>query len=226
MPQGFSISAEAARASMIQGQLLPVGVTAPALLKAMGGLPRELFVPAHVGHLAYSDAVLDLDDVRCAIPPMVMARMAQAIQGLSADSILVVGCGMGYETALFSMIAARAIGIDSRPLLIEKAAAICADMSMTSAHFAVAPLIAGWPTMAPYDGIMILGAVPFLPDFVGDQLAVGGRAVMIEQRADDHRWGTAVLYHQTADGLVRRPLFDTAAPRLHDFYQNQGYDLL
>jgi protein-L-isoaspartate(D-aspartate) O-methyltransferase len=158
----------AAREAMVESQLRPQGVTDPAVLHAMGSIARERFLPSHTRPLAYADRAVSIGDGRFLIPPAALGQLLTQMMPRPGHKALVVGAGTGYSAAVLAAIGAAVSAIDSSPELV--AAAREAGVEVVQA-----PLASGLKRNAPYDVILIDGAVEFVPDSLVDQLAEGGR---------------------------------------------------
>ena len=169
----------AARRSMIDNQLRPVGVTDRAVLEAMGQVPREQFVPEDSRPLAYADRSLPLGGGRCMAAPAVLGQLLTQMAPRPGERALVIGAGTGYSAAVLA-----AMGCDVTAL--ECSAELAARARELGVRTAEGPLTAGHKSGAPYDLILIDGAVEQLPEAIVKQLADGGRlgAVLIDGAGD------------------------------------------
>jgi protein-L-isoaspartate(D-aspartate) O-methyltransferase len=158
----------AARRSMIDSQLRPEGVTDAAVLEAMNAVPREQFVPEEVRPLAYADRSLAIGDGRFLAAPAVLAKLLTQMAPQKGQRALVVGAGTGYSAAVLS-----AIGCDA--IALETSAELAARVRELGIEVVEGKLQAGHEARAPYDLILIDGAVEYLPEAIIDQLADGGR---------------------------------------------------
>ena len=158
----------AAREAMVESQLRPQGVTDPAVLQAMGSIPRESFLPSHTRPLAYADRAVLMGDGRFLMPPAALGQLLTQMTPRPQHRALVVGAGTGYSAAVLAAIGATVTAIDSSPELV--AAAREAGVQVIES-----PLAAGFKRNAPFDLILIDGAVEYIPDSLIDQLADGGR---------------------------------------------------
>ena len=158
----------AAREAMIESQLRPQGVSDPAVLEAMGRIPREQFLPSHTRPLAYVDRGIRVGDGRFLAAPAVLGQLLTQMKPLPGQSALVVGAGTGYSAAVLADLGLNVVGLESDPEL----AALARDRGVDVVE---GPLEAGLQNNAPYDHILIDGAVETIPDAIIDQLADGGR---------------------------------------------------
>ena len=158
----------AARLAMVESQLRPQGVTDPAVLRAMGAIDRESFLPRETRHLAYVDRAVPMGEGRFLSPPAVLGQLLTQMMPEPDQRALVVGAGTGYSSAVLKRIGLEVTSVETSP---ELAAAANAN----GVEVIVGPLEAGYRKGSPYDQILIDGAVEQIPDAIVEQLAEGGR---------------------------------------------------
>lgn len=158
----------AARAAMIDSQLRPEGVGDLGVLAAMAAVPRERFVPEAARAVAYGDRAVPLGEGRSLMAPAALGLLLNALAPRSGERALVVGASSGYSVALLARI-----GLDVTAL--ESSAALAAAARGQRIAVIEGPLAAGHARGAPYDLILIDGAVAQVPPALIDQLADGGR---------------------------------------------------
>ena len=201
-----------ARKRMVDSQIRPNKVTDPRILAAMRHLPRERFLPDGLNALAYSDEDVPLGHGRFLMEPMVLARLLQIVEPREGERALVVGAGTGYGAAVLSQCGPRVTAVEEDLALL----ALARDALGAEApgvNLVAGPLAAGWPTGAPYDIILIEGAIREIPDAVAKQLkAEGGRLVTVI--SGPGRTNQAVLAEATPFGLRAQPVFDCGTPAL------------
>jgi len=157
-----------ARAAMVESQLRPQGVTDPGVLAAMGEIPREQFVPEAARPLAYIDRALPLGGGRFLPAPAVLGALLTQMKPEPGRRALVVGAATGYSAAVLSRIGLKVTALESAADLAARARECGSDV-------VEGPLEKGYAGNAPYDLILIDGAVDHIPDAIVDQLADGGR---------------------------------------------------
>jgi protein-L-isoaspartate(D-aspartate) O-methyltransferase len=157
-----------ARRAMIESQLRPEGVTGAAVLEAMAAIPRERYVPEESRPLAYADRSLAIGEGRFLLAPAVLGKLLNAMSPVAGERALVIGAGTGYSAAVLA-----AMGCEV--LALEGTAELAARARKLGVKVVEGPLAAGHASGAPYDLILIDGAVEFLPDPIIDQLGDGGR---------------------------------------------------
>ena len=199
---------------MVENQLRTNRINDPAVLKAMTDVPRELFLPKAFHGVAYADEDLLLADGRFMIEPLVFARMLQAAAIEKDDIVLVVGCDTGYAAAVTSKLAATVISVQRneedeariQPLLDQ------VEADNVAASLRVRP-IDGDPDQAPFDVILVLGALDAVPPALVDQLNDDGRLVAVEGRG---RIGRGVVISRMHGAPAKRELFDAHVPDFKD----------
>jgi protein-L-isoaspartate(D-aspartate) O-methyltransferase len=153
---------------MVENQLRPVGVSDPLVLDAMGSVAREQFVPEDSRPLAYGDRSLPIGEGRYLAAPAVLGQLLTQLAPKPGERALVVGAGTGYAAAVLAAIGCEVAALECSPALAARAREI--GIAATEE-----PLEAGHKAGAPYDLILIDGAVEFIPDAIIEQLADGGR---------------------------------------------------
>jgi protein-L-isoaspartate(D-aspartate) O-methyltransferase len=202
----------AARLNMVDNQLRTNRVRNAAVLGAFLAIPRERFVPVAYHDAAYFDDDLPLGRGRAMIAPMVLARMLEEAAIGSGDKVLDVGCASGYGTAVIARVAGEVVALEQDPELARQARARLAELGVLHARIVEGPLAMGWSAAAPYDVIVIEGAVASVPSAIAAQLAEGGRLAAVQSSSGG--MGQAVLMTRINGALSRRTLFDAGAPQL------------
>jgi protein-L-isoaspartate(D-aspartate) O-methyltransferase len=160
------------RRAMIATQLRTTGTNDARVLAAMGEVPRERFVPASRAALAYADALVPLTPGRDFNSPMALGRLLTEAAPRRGERALVVAAATGYAAAVLARLVGPVVALEEEP---ELAGAARLNLAATQARLVEGPLTEGWPAEAPYDLILIDGAVEIVPDALVGQLAEGGR---------------------------------------------------
>jgi protein-L-isoaspartate(D-aspartate) O-methyltransferase len=213
-----------ARNRMVDSQIRPNKVSDPRILDAMRHLPRERFLPDALLTQAYADQNVPLGGGRVLLQPMALARLVQAAAPLHGEKALVVGAGTGYSAALLASLGCEVTALEPPGTLLDHAKRVLADVAplVTLISGALPP---GWAAGAPYDVILIDGAVPEVPATVANQLKrETGRLVTVLAPGGtsggfigaSHR-GVAIQAEATPAGVSMRPLFDCTCPVLLAF---------
>jgi protein-L-isoaspartate(D-aspartate) O-methyltransferase len=204
-----------ARANMVDCQLRTNKVRDLAVLHAFETVPRETFVPEARRGLAYIDEDLEVAPGRYLMEPMVQARLLQAAAIEADDLVLDVGSASGCSSALLSFLAATVVALESDEALAARAAEAHAELGIDNVLGVAGPLNQGNAAQAPYNVIVIEGAVSEVPAAISDQLADGGRLVTVVQDGQDQ--GRAILMQRSGDVVSSRVLFDAAVRPLPGF---------
>ena len=157
----------AAREAMVESQLRPQGVTDPVVLAAMGSVRRENFLPSHTRPLAYVDRAVAIGDGRFLAAPAVLGQLLTQMRPERGQRALVVGAGTGYSAAILADIGLEVKAVESSPAL----AAVALEQGVNVVE---AALEGGYAAGAPYDQVLIDGAVEYIPDEIVEQLTDGG----------------------------------------------------
>ena len=212
----------AARRSMIENQLRTSQIIDRAVLDVMGRLPRECFVPEDLAGIAYVDEDLPLGGGRYLMEPLALARMIQAAVVREDNTVLLVGAGAGYEAAVVAGIARAVVAVESDKNFVDRAAANLAANDVHGVEIVHKPLAEGFPEKAPYDCILMAGAVAAVPATLTEQLAEGGRLVAVVRDAKE-RFGKGTVFARIRGSVVARVAFDSAVPWLPGFEPQPGF---
>jgi protein-L-isoaspartate(D-aspartate) O-methyltransferase len=224
LPDSFLIDA---RNWMVDSQVRPNRVSDPRILDAMRHLPRERFLPDAQLALAYADQNVPLGGGRVLLQPMALARLVQAAEPVAHEKVLVVAAGTGYSAALFAALGCDVTALEEPGVLLDQAKTALAAI-VPSVRLVSGALPAGWPAGAPYDIILIDGAVPEVPLTVANQLnrQTGRLLTIVAPSASAggiHRTGLAVQAEPTPAGVSQRALFDFLCPILPGFAASPAF---
>ena len=145
------------------------------VMTAMREVPRENFVPADLRHAAFRDGALPVGHGQTISQPYIVALMTDMLE-LSEDSIVLeIGTGTGYQAAILSCLARQVYTIERIPELAEAARQRLEDMGYDNVEARCGDGYQGWPEKAPFDGIVVTAAAPYIPPALLEQLKRGGR---------------------------------------------------
>ncbi len=214
------------RINMVDSQVRPSDVTDRRIIKAMLEVPREVFAPEQMHALAYTDGPLpvtmpgDGQSPRALLPPRTLAKMLQLAEVEPDSTVLDVGCGTAYSTALLSKMAGKVIALESDSALAERARAVLRRLGAANATVVEGPLEAGAPAEAPFDAILLQGAVPDVPQALLDQLKDGGRLIAVVVPGG---FGRVQVWRRTGQSFATRAAFDATADVLPGFAREAGF---
>ena len=154
------------------------GIRSPAILQAIRQVPRHRFVPGSVRHRAYDDAALPIGSGQTISQPYVQARYLDLAELTGKETVLEIGTGSGYQTALLALLADRVFSIERVAALAQTAKTALDAAGVRNVSLMIGDGTLGWRPFAPYDVILVTAAAPSVPQPLLDQLAPGGRLII------------------------------------------------
>jgi len=154
------------------------GIRDLAVLRAIGTVPRHLFVPESVRHRAYEDTALPIAGGQTISQPWVQARYLELAALTGRERVLEIGAGSGYQTALLATLADAVFAVERIPGLAQSARAALETAGIRNVTVLVGDGTLGWRPFAPYDAILVAAASPEIPAPLVEQLAPGGRLII------------------------------------------------
>ena len=205
-----------ARSEMIEGQVRPSGVFDLRVLDAMRAVPREDFLDDAHKQFAYLDAEQKLTSSanRQMPTPAITAKLIELAEVEPSDIVLDIACGTGYSTAILSHLANSVVALESNPDLVEQANQILVNLDVSNAAVVQGDLTKGVASEAPFDVILIQGAVGEVPKTLFDQLRDGGRLVAVIGTGNS---ASAVQFRKSGNQLSRIVSFNASVPVLEEF---------
>lgn len=206
-----------ARQCMVESQLQPMGVRSEAVLEAFSTVPREAFVPECQQGICYCDEDIEITQGRYLMEPSVFARLIQAANLTSDDVVLTIGSGIGYNAAILSQLVSTVVALEEDQSLIDSAQKSWDEFSYCNIAALKGGLTEGAAKNAPYDVIIINGAVAEIPDVIKDQLSVGGRLLALVKVAGQNVAKATRVEHVKKGEFSEDVLFDSGTPYLVGF---------
>ncbi len=163
---------------MVEQQLRARGIRDVRVLEAMLQVPRQDFVPEEFRAQAYADHPLPIGKDQTTSQPLIIAISLQALELSGSESVLEVGTGLGYQTALLARLARQVYSVERHPELAEVAERTLRDLGFSNVQVSVRDGSQGWTEHAPYDAILVSAAAPSVPRSLVEQLAERGRMVI------------------------------------------------
>lgn len=173
------------RRRMVRRDIAGRGVRDPAVLEAMGAVPRECFTADRDVESAYDDRAQPIGSGQTISQPFVVALMAEAAELGPDDKVLEIGTGSGYGAAVLADIAGEVWTIERHESLARRARGVLEGLGIGNVHVVVADGAGGFEEQAPYDAIVVTAAAPIIPRALLSQLADGGRLIMPVGPLDD-----------------------------------------
>lgn len=199
---------EIAKENMIKSQLMPNSIHDERILKAFYEVPRHAFVDGEWENVSYYDGLIPISNDRFMLSPGILARMITELKLTGSEHVLEVACGTGYTSAILSWIVKHVTAVESAPELAVKAANNIVFMNLHNVSVKQAELLQGAPENAPYEAIFVNGACKHIPQSLKEQLAVGGRMVILKEYAEG--LVKAVLVENFGHSFNERDLFDAS----------------
>lgn len=206
------------RQAMVASQLRTNAVTDRRLIAAISTVERERFVPPEREAIAYVDRPVPLGAARALNPPMTIGLLIQECGLRASDKVLLVGAATGYTAALLARLVASVTALECDGALLDRARTALADAPNVT--LVQGPLESGWPGAAPYDVIMIDGAVEHVPTAIIDQLVEGGR---LGTGLDDDGVQRLAVGRKVNGGFGLRAFADAESVRLPGFAKPAGF---
>ena len=183
---------------MVRFLALKRGIRDERLLEAMRAVPRHLFVRTHLWTQAYGDHALPIGRDQTISQPYVVARMTELLEVGPEHSVLEIGSGSGYQTAILARLARRVYSLERIPELARQAIERISSLGLDNAKIQVFDGTVGWSEVAPFDRIMVTAGAPAVPQPLLDQLATPGRLLL---PVGDRTTQRLVLYEKERGGL-------------------------
>ncbi|MFC1524549.1 protein-L-isoaspartate(D-aspartate) O-methyltransferase [Thermodesulfobacteriota bacterium] len=167
-----------ARERMVREQLLTRNISDPKVLDALHMVPRHLFVEDALQGQAYGDFPLPIGEGQTISQPYIVALMTQALELKGEETVLEIGTGCGYQTAVLACICEKVFSVERIKPLLVKARRLLDSLQILNVVCKVDDGTLGWPENSPYDAIMVTAAGPDIPQPLIDQLKDPGRMVI------------------------------------------------
>ncbi len=198
-----NLTAEEARARMVDEEIVAAGVKNPRVIAAMRATPRHEFVPANLRANAYYDMALPIGEGQTISPPFIVAYMTESIDPQPKDKVLEIGTGSGYQAAVLSGLVQEVYTIEIVKSLGERADKTLKRLKYENVHAKVGDGYLGWPEHAPFDKIIVTCSPEKVPQPLIDQLKEGGRMVVpVGERYQQ----TLYLFKKTDGKMLREML--------------------
>jgi protein-L-isoaspartate(D-aspartate) O-methyltransferase len=196
---------EIARTTRETGAETGRAVLNPAVMRAMGRVPRHRLVPDADRDNAYRNHPVAIGHGQTISQPFIVALMTDLLDARKGDRILEVGTGSGYQAAVLAELGAKVYTIEIVEPLAREAASRLAGLGYSSVVTRIGDGYRGWPEHAPFDGIIVTAAAREVPSPLVEQLKPGGKLVIPVGESGGAQ--TLYLIEKDAGGqLTRRPI--------------------
>lgn len=176
--RGIGMTSERTRDRLVQ-RLRDQGIRNADVLAQIRNVPRHLFVDEALASRAYEDTALPIGLGQTISQPYVVARMTEALlDDFEGETVLEVGTGCGYQTAVLAPLVKKIYTIERVPDLLRRAKQRLRELDIYNVQFKPGDGWEGWPKYGPYDGIIVTAAPDHVPEKLLQQLAPGGRIII------------------------------------------------
>lgn len=189
------------RERMIREMIAARGIKDERVLTAFRKVPRHLFVKDHLRAQAYGDHALPIGSAQTISQPYIVARMTEMLEVGPTHSVLEIGTGSGYQTAILAQLARRVYSLERIAELAREAIPRMRQLGLDNVKIQVFDGTVGWSEWAPYDRILVTAGAPKVPEPLLEQLAPGGVLLIPEGQLKEQR---LVAYRKSARGGIRR----------------------
>src|SRR5579863_10175651 len=175
---GIGMTSARTRDRLVQ-RLRDQGIVNPTVLDRIRNVPRHIFVDEALGSRAYEDTALPIGFGQTISQPYIVARMTEALlEAGPLTSVLEVGTGCGYQTAVLAPLVDRIYTIERVEPLVTRAKERIKELGIRNVRFRHGDGTLGWKAHAPFDGILVAAAPLVVPEELIKQLKVGGRLLV------------------------------------------------
>ena len=169
---------EKLRNGMVEGQLKTRNIKSEAVLNAMRGVPRHLFVPGNIWSSAYDDSPLPIGLGQTISQPYIVAYMTELLEPVSGMKILEIGTGSGYQAAILAFLGAEVFTVEFQEELSARAGETLAGLNFEKVKIKHGNGYLGWQEEAPFDAIIVTAAPDAIPGKLISQLKEGGKMIL------------------------------------------------
>lgn len=201
--RGIGMTSQGTRDRLVQ-TLRKEGIKDERVLKAITQVPRHRFVDEALSSRAYENTALPIGQSQTISQPWIVARMTEAIlDGGQPEKVLEVGTGSGYQAAILSHLVPKVFTVERIDELLKLARRRFHNLRLNNIYLRYADGHLGWPSQAPFDGIMVTAAARAVPQELLDQLAIGGLLVIPLEKNGQQR---LISIRRTEEGFEESDL--------------------
>jgi len=200
---GIGMTSQGTRDRLVQ-RLRDNGIRDERVLEAIASIPRHEFVDEALSSRAYEDTALPIGQSQTISQPWIVARMTEAVlNGGLPDKILEIGTGSGYQAAILARLVKQVFTVERIEELLKLARRRFHHLRLNNIYTRHADGHLGWPSQAPFDGIVVTAAATEIPEVLPQQLKTGGIMVIPAERGGMQR---LLAIRRTEDGFEEKDL--------------------
>ena len=201
--RGIGMTSQRSRDRLID-QLREMGIRSERVLEVIRSTPRHIFVDEALSSRAYDNTALPIGHNQTISQPYIVARMTEELIGEGEpESVLEIGTGCGYQTAILAQLARRVYTIERIDALLLKARERFKVLKLRNIFTRHGDGNLGWAERAPFDGILVSAAPVGVPRNLLEQLAPGGRLLIPVGKSGEQE---LLAITRTADGYEEKRL--------------------
>ncbi|MGQ9665493.1 MAG: protein-L-isoaspartate(D-aspartate) O-methyltransferase [bacterium] len=190
---------------MVKEQIIARGIKDERVIDAMLRVPRHLFVDKTYYHQAYNDYPLPIGCNQTISQPYMVAVMTELLELKGNESVLEIGTGSGYQTAILALLCVRVFTVERISELSFRARKTLSELGFNNINFLVGDGSLGWQEFAPYDGIIVTAGAPEMPRLLVNQLTDKGK--MVVPIGGEH-YQTLNVIKKHKGSILRKQLFE------------------
>ncbi|MFC1702748.1 protein-L-isoaspartate(D-aspartate) O-methyltransferase [Pseudomonadota bacterium] len=201
--RGIGMTSQGTRDRLVQ-TLRQEGIKDERVLKAITQVPRHKFVDEALSSRAYENTALPIGQGQTISQPWIVARMTEAVlDGGKPEKVLEVGAGSGYQAAILSHLVPKVFTVERIDELLKLARRRFHNLRLNNIYLRYADGHLGWPSQAPFDGILVTAVAKSVPEELLEQLRIGGLLVIPVERAGQQR---LITVRRNEDGFEETDL--------------------
>lgn len=201
--RGIGMTSQGTRDRLVQ-TLRREGIKDERVLKAITQVPRHKFIDEALSSRAYENTALPIGQSQTISQPWIVARMTEAmLDGGKLEKVLEVGTGSGYQAAVLAHLVPTVFTVERIDELLKLARRRFHSLRLNNIYVRYADGHLGWPSQAPFDGIMVTAAAQAVPQELLEQLCVGGLLVIPIEKNGQQR---LITVRRTEDGFEENDL--------------------
>jgi len=201
--RGIGMTSQGTRDRLVQ-TLRNEGIKDERVLKAITQVPRHKFIDEALSSRAYENTALPIGQSQTISQPWIVARMTEALlDGGNPQKVLEVGTGSGYQAAILSHLVPKVFTVERIEELLKLARRRFHQLRLNNIYVRYADGHLGWPSQAPFDGIMVTAAAQAVPEELLEQLGIGGLLVI---PIESNGYQRLITVRRTEDGFEETDL--------------------